>query len=441
MSKKKNIFVFGLDPFHLQQVRCVRGAADYAFHGLLDHATVVQPHAYDIPAMIEEADRTLREFDGPIGGIITHWDFPASTLKPILAERHGLRAASLEAVLKCEHKYWSRVVQQEVIPELTPKFAAIDPFADAPLAGVDLAYPFWIKPIKGFSSHLGFRIDSAEDFEAALPTIRKHIRRLGAPFNEILKHATLPPEIAQVDGNHMIAEEIIKGKQCGVEGFVHKGKVSIHEVIDCVKDGDVRSFTRYELPSHWPAHIREQMTDATRKLMAHIGYDDQPFGVEFFWDPETDTIGVLEVNTRISQSHSVQFILTEGVSNHQVAIDLALGREPAFCRHDGPYPHAAKFMLRRYRDCVVEEVPSEADLKAVAEKFPESKVVITVTPGDRLSDLRDQDSYSFEVANVFLGAKSQKELLDRYEQVADMLPFRFSDGGTFEDVQFDRKRF
>lgn len=441
MSNKANIFVFGLDPFHLEQARCVRGEEDYAFHALIPFERVVKPQEFDIPALIEEADRTLSEFQGSIDGLIAHWDFPSSTLQPIICRRHGLRSASLEAVLKCEHKYWARVVQREAIPDLTPAFAAINPFVDDPLAGVDLDYPFWIKPIKGFSSTLGFRITCREDFDAALPRIRRHIKRLGAPFNEILKLADLPPEIAKVDGNHMIAEQIINGKQCGLEGFVHEGRVVIHEIVDCVKDADVHSFTRYELPTHWPQRIRDRMVDATRTLMAHIGYEGQPFGIEFFWDQDTDKIWVLEVNTRISQSHSEQFILTEGVSNHQVAIDLALGREPRFCRHSGPYRHAAKFMLRRYADCVVEAVPSEEDIRRMEERFPRSKIMLTVKPGDRLSDQRDQDSYSYEVADLFLGADSQKELLDAYEEIGRTLPFRFSDGGTFEDTQFRQKRY
>ncbi|WP_404385412.1 acetyl-CoA carboxylase biotin carboxylase subunit family protein [Caenispirillum salinarum] len=441
MPDKKNIFVFGLDPFHLEQAKCVRGAENYEFHGVLDHDEVVQPKKYDIARMIEEADATLRDFGGTVDALISHWDFPASTIQPIVCRRHGLRSASLEAVLKCEHKYWARVMQREAIPDLTPEFAAIDPFADDPLEGIKVPYPFWVKPIKGFSSTLGYRIDKAEDFYEVLPTIRKNIRRLGEPFNEILRHADLPDDIAKVDGNHMIAEQIIKGKQCGLEGYVHEGHVAIHIIVDCVKDTENKSFTRYELPSHWPQRIRDRMLEATKALMAHIGYDSQPFGIEFFWDDETDEIGVLEVNTRISQSHSEQLIMTEGASNHQVAIDLALGRDPAYCRDEGRYKQAAKFLLRRYEDAVVERVPSEDEIQAVEERFPGCKVKISVNEGDRLSDLRDQDSYSYECADIYMGAKDQNTLLENYQEAAHMLGFKFSDGGTFEDVQFEKKRF
>ncbi|MGM0574338.1 MAG: hypothetical protein ACQEXJ_01205 [Myxococcota bacterium] len=54
----------------------------------------------------------------------------------------------------------------------------------------------------------------------------------------------------------------------------------------------------------------------------------------------------------------------------------------------------------------------------------------------RLSDLRDQDSFSYEIATVHLGAEDQTELLARFRECAEMLDFRFSDGGRPEEVQF-----
>jgi hypothetical protein len=45
--------------------------------------------------------------------------------------------------------------------------------------------------------------------------------------------------------------------------------------------------------------------------------------------------------------------------------------------------------------------------------------------GMRLSELKLQDSYSFEVAELFLGARDQKQLLDNYRRAVDVLNFRF----------------
>ncbi len=68
------------------------------------------------------------------------------------------------------------------MPEVVPKFCGIDPFADDPLSQVTLDYPFWLKPVKAFSSHLGFKIETSAQFEEAIKEIRAGIRQLGDAF-------------------------------------------------------------------------------------------------------------------------------------------------------------------------------------------------------------------------------------------------------------------
>ncbi|GAB4357407.1 MAG: hypothetical protein Kow0060_10740 [Methylohalobius crimeensis] len=217
--------------------------------------------------------------------------------------------------------------------------------------------------------------------------------------------------------------------------------MAVHGIIDGVKDAHQLSFTRWEYPSVWPHSIQARMIEATERLMAHIGFDNSPFGVEFFWDEKTDRLWVLEVNTRISQSHSDQFIKVEGVSNHEVAIDVALGRQPEFGFKEGNYACAAKFMLRKYHDATVTRIPSAEEIQAIEGEFPDSRVVVLVEAGKPLSILRDQDSYSFEIANIFLGAQSQKALLANYRDLARRLRFEFSDGRPVEEWQFDQVKY
>ena len=170
--------------------------------------------------------------------------------------------------------------------------------------------------------------------------------------------------------------------------------------------------------------------------MAHVGYNQAPFGVEFFWDDARDKLWLIEINTRISQSHSDQFERVHGISNHEIAINTALGLPTNLARHKGAYNCAAKFHLRRYADCEVLKIPDAANLAAVAEAVPGAVVHPTVEVGQRLSDLRDQDAFSYEIATVRLGARDQAELLERFKQVSDLLDFEFSDGGSPEDIQF-----
>jgi hypothetical protein len=85
---------------------------------------------------------------------------------------------------------------------------------------------------------------------------------------------------------------------------------------------------------------------------------------------------------------------------------------------------AAKFMLRIFEDGIVERVPHATDIEQFKRRYPEALVRIMVDEGTQLSHLAYQDSYSFEIAEVFLGADSQSELLDKYRAALE-LPFRF----------------
>lgn len=435
---KRNIFVIGLDDFHLELMRQIRHAEDYAFHPLLSYEEAInKTEQFSFDRLLDMAESRLKAFPGPIDAVIEHWDFPASTILPIIARRFGLRSPSLEAILKCEHKYWSRLEQQKVLPEYTPRFEAVDPFDGDALGKLEIPFPFWLKPIKSFSSYLGFRIDNEEDFRHAIEKTQKGIRRVGEPFNEVLKHADLPPEVAAVDGNHCIAEEIVSGLQCGVEGFTCNGTPMAHGIIDCVKDARRWSFTRYEYPSVWPEHVQQRMVDASKRLMSHLEYDNGAWGVEFFWHEDTDELALIEINPRISQSHSDQFIKVEGASNHEVLVDVALDREPDFCHDSGKYKSAAKFLLRKYTDTEVTRVPSADEIAQVEKSFQDTTIKLLVKEGMPLSELPNQDSYSYEIANIYLGAQSQEELVHKYRQVSGALHFEFADGTAVEDIQFE----
>lgn len=437
----KHFFVLGLDPLRRSFLESIRDAGEYRFHPLFDSDEVVNPTTFDYDATLEKARRRLDAFSAPITGILGHWDFPSSVLLPHLSREYGLRSASLEAVLKCEHKYWCRLEQYKLMPEWTPKFCAVNPFAEKPLEQLTIDYPLWLKPIKAHSSFLGFRIESAEQFNDALRKIRAGIHSFGDPFNQALAHISVPEEVGAVDGNWCIAEQIITGKQCGIEGALLDGDYRVHGIVDTVKDNKNWSFTRYDYPSVWPRQAQEKICNAGAALLRHMGFDNSPFGIEFFWDPQKNKFKVLEINTRISQSHSNQFIKVHGVSNHQVPIDLAQGRITDLGQCRGNYSTAAKFMLRRYSDAVLERAPSEEEIKQIERDFPDSKVVITATPGRRLSEQSMQDSYSFEIANIWMGAQNQQELLDKYHRLADSLHFQFSDGGEPEPFQFNRVRY
>jgi hypothetical protein len=427
-----NVFVMGLDPLVEEQLRTIPHASLYNIHPLLSPDEVIHAIEYDAGAMLDRAGRILDAFPDKVDTIVTCWDFPSTLLTIPLRQSRGLPTPSLEAALRCEHKYWSRVVQAETMPEAVPAFQAFDPFVSDPLAEIDLPYPFWIKPVKSYGSFLGFRIRNARDFQRAIPRIREGIGRLGRPFEYFLDLAEVPPEIRRVGGYHCIAEGIIsRGRQCTLEGYVQDGHIDIYGVVDSVRDAHHRScFTRYEYPSSLPRKLQGRLIDAGERIIRAVGMDNSPFNIEFYYDRARDHIWLLEINSRISRSHTPLFHMVDGASHLKVMLDVGIGRPVHAPHRGGDYPVAAKFMLRVYKNAVVERAPTKAEIEAVKEQFPDSLLEVMVEPDMQLSDMLNQDAYSYEIADLFLGAQNRRQLLDRYRECLQMLPFRFTDPRT-----------
>jgi biotin carboxylase len=349
--RKRNIFVVGLEPFNLALLKAVRHAEQYAFHSLLDYGEIVSARRFDMEVLLDKARGILRSFAEPIDAIVGYWDFPTILMMPILRKEFQLRGPTLESVLRCEHKYWSRLEQAKVVPEQVPRFALVDPFDNQAAARLNLDFPFWIKPVKAHSSLLGYRVRDRRDFDHALAEIREGIHRFAEPLDVIMSYADLPDEIAGVDGTKCIAEEIISaGRQCTLEGYAFEGVVEVYGIVDSIRGPNRSSLERYEYPSSLPAPIKDQMKALARRIIRFVGLDDSPFNMEFFYEEARDRIYLLEINARISKSHSPLFDAVEGVPHKEVMIDVALGKQPDYPARRGRFRYAAKFMPRHYGD-------------------------------------------------------------------------------------------
>ena len=425
-ADKRNVFVVGLDEFQRGQLSTITNAQNMEFHQLLDPDIVTRVDEHGFTALLDRAREQLEAFDGSIDAIIAHWDFPTSVIVPVLAHEYGLPGPPLRAVMTCEHKHWARVAQEASVPEIAPPFAGFDPFDDDALEGIDVEYPFWVKPVKSFSSQLGFRIDGPEDFAAAMTEMREGVGAIGEPFNEALALVDPPPEVGARSGTNCLAEGIVSGEQGTVEGTVHEGEISIHGVFDSPKDEHGNHFARYEYPaSTLPEQAQARMRKACERFLEHIGYEHGCFNAEFMWDPDEDTLCLVEVNTRISQSHSDLFSKVDGMSNHEVAVDLALGVEPSMPSRRGNFAVAAKCFIYTdpIDDGVVRSVPSEEDIAAVVADYPETHVSIGVKPGDRLSELSEQSSYRYDLGTLTIGAADREELIARHHDCLERLRF------------------
>lgn len=420
----KNIFVLGLTDFQREELETVRGAENYRFHGVLDYETLINTTEFDFETLLRDARLELDAFDGSIDAIIAHWDFPVSILTAMLAAEYELPTPSLTSLLKTEHKYWSRLEQRKSIPECVPGFASFDPFDDDALATIDLDFPFWVKPVKAHSSNLGFKIEGKADFDEAIIEIREHIEEIGDAFNEALGHVELPPELSGADGNTCLAEQFVQGTQAAPEGTMFRGKFHVHGVFDMHKDAAGTSFARLDYPaSSVPEHVQQRMIDLTERYLRQVGYDDGCFNSEFMWDEAADQLWMIEVNTRISQSHSDLFAKVDGVSTHEVAIDVSLGLPPKMPHREGQFAIAGQCMIFHDDDAVVTRVPTAADTADIERRYPGTVLVLEVKEGDLLSEVPGQDSYRFAVGKLYIGADSSEQLQEKYSAITAELPF------------------
>lgn len=382
--------------------------------------TIIHGTDYPFEERLELGARRIEEAGAE--GIITYWDFPSSLLTPLLAQRFGFPYASLESVMKCEHKYWFRQNQAEIME--TPGFCSFDPFAADPLGQISLDFPFWIKPVVGHSSMLGFEINDREDFESALAEIREDIGSLTAPFEYALEQCDLPEELRSAGSTLCLAEEIISsGDQYTIEGYASDGEVHVYGVVESVREPNGHTFNRYQYPADLDKDTRVRMHDIAERIIGHIGYDRCPFNMEFFHESDSGRLHVLEVNTRLSQSHSDLFNKVDGQPHQQIAVDLARGVAPRWYRGGGEFSVAAKHFVRRYEDARVRSIPGQKQLDRLHEEMPDIIVELKVAEGDRLSDLHEQDEYSYELADLFIGAADEDELLLKYERAVELLEF------------------
>lgn len=420
-----NVFVMGLDEANLETLRDAPRLAGCQFHPLLAIKDIWR--AQDIPFddLLERARAELDAFGGRVDAIVGFWDFPVSSLVPILCAERGLCGPPLEAVVTCEHKYWSRLAQRDVIEEI-PGFAAIELNEDPePRTLPDgLSYPVWVKPIKSVSSELAFRATDDAEFRAATARIREDVDFFAGPFGKVLARVDPPPELAAMGGRVCVVEEEARGAQVTVEGYAYEGEPHVYGIVDTVSYQGTSSFQRYQYPSRLPEAILDRLTELSERVIRRIGLDTITFNIEFFVDPDSGSVQLLEVNPRHSQSHAHLFDNVDGEPNHTCGIELALGRAPTVPYRQGRFAVAAKWFVRSFvEDGVVRRVPTPEEVAGVERCIDGVSVEINVAEGGRLSEMRGEDSYSYELAHVYVGAADQRELEDKYARCVHALPF------------------
>ncbi|MFD7750410.1 acetyl-CoA carboxylase biotin carboxylase subunit family protein [Streptomyces sp. NPDC059698] len=420
---RQNIFVIGLDEANLPTLRAVPDADAYRFHGLLTPEEL-QEGEVSVNDLLDRARKVLDAHEGSIDAIVGYWDFPVSTMVPILGKEYGTRTTSLESVVKCEHKYWSRLEQRKAV-DAYPRFGRVDLDTDDPRPPEGVSFPMWLKPALAYSSELAFGVKDESEFRAAVKEIRSGIGRVGRPFETVLDMLELPEEMDGVGGEVCLAEEAMTGIQVAVEGYVHEGRPTVYGVLDSINYPDSSCFLRHQYPSTLPPDVIRTLHDVSERTMRQIGFDTATFSIEYFYDPKTRDVSLLEINPRHSQSHAELFQYVDGVPNHHRMIALALGRDPALPGGRGDYAMAAKWYYRWFTDGKVHEIPGPERIAEIEKEIPGVRIDVVPEEGQKLSTVSQQDSYSYEVAHIFTGGNDEEDLRRKFDRAVAALGLSF----------------
>jgi hypothetical protein len=133
------------------------------------------------------------------------------------------------------------------------------------------------------------------------------------------------------------------------------------------------------------------------------------------------------MNTRLAESHCDLFEKVDGRSNHEIAIDIAMGRKPDFPASPGRVQGCREVLSpqvpgrRRHRGARIRPTSGSS-----RPSFPAPRSSRQVRKGTRLSELPEQDSYSFAVAHIFMACREPETALE-------YIPYRKRDKTVHRD--------
>jgi hypothetical protein len=381
-----------------------------------------EPSDADCPANLDPVSFAARAAAGGFGridGVMSSSDYPGVTLAGAIAAELGLAGSRPERLITAAHKYYSRIAQRAAAPEAVPDFALVDLRAGE--IAPPLAFPCWLKPVKGSFSLLARRIDGPKAFREFVDSaaVRDFADGYMAIFNRMVAAYSDHP----IDGRALIAEGVLRGDLVTIEGFVCDGSVEVLGIVDSTLHAN-GSFVRFDYPSALPAPVQDRMAAIARRVIAALGLDRTLWNIEMMYDAADDRVSIIEVNPRICGQFADLYQKVDGTNSYEIALALCTGARPRGTPRRGRYAAAASFPLRVFEPSRVQEAPGDADAAAAEALFAETLVWRECRAGDELSDFGGEDGASQRYAVINLGGADRADLERRCAAVQQRLGFR-----------------
>ena len=353
--------------------------------------------------------------------VLSHQEHFGAVAAALVAEALGLPGTPVESLLAAQHKLHARRVLQQVAPEANLRFAALDAQygQDIPEG---LAYPAFVKPVKAAFSVLARTVDGRQALQAHTRFGAWElwvIRHLVEPFDRLCRE-----RLPQAGSAHrMLLEEPVplEVPQYNLDGWVADGQVHALGVVDAVMYPGTRAFMRWELPSRLAPAVQARALDVARRFLGAIGFRRGLFNLEFFHDPATDRLSVIECNPRLASQFGDLYRRVQGIDPHAMGVALALGEDPcAVPRTEPTAGIAASLVYRAFDPQAVPRAPSAARRDAFVRTFPDGLMFSFPKTGSALArDFKWTGNHHYGF--VHLGARDRAQMLDRAEQASALL--------------------
>ena len=349
-----------------------------------------------------------------IGGVFSAEDYPGSILAALVAQRLHLPGTPPEVVLLCQHKYLSRLKQQECVPQCVPPFCLV---RSRSTCSRQLVYPFFVKPVKSMFQLYADVVRNDRELRVLQRRANEHLASFSRPLSKLLRAAGV-----KLGAGYMLAEKLVSGRPFTVEGYVFGGCVTTIGIVDAEYYRGTRSYKLFRYPSRLPSHVQREVLEIVNALMTYIGYQHGCFNIDCIFDTKSSKIWLLEINTRMAAQLADLFEKVDGTNTYSMATSLARGVRPIHGRQPGEYNIAASVVFRKFADALVVHL-NQPD--SVLSEFPDARVHVYYRPGQRLSDDNFQDLRSWVYAIVNIGAKDEGELAKRIRVVERVLGAKF----------------
>ncbi len=373
-------------------------------------------------------------------GVVSHHEQFGALAAALVAEAAGLPGTTPEAVIACQHKLHARRVLQQVCPEANVRFSELDAHYGGPIPE-GLAYPSYVKPVKAAFSVLARPVRHERELHDHTRFGKRElwvIRRLVEPFERVARQR-LP---GCGTAHRMMLEEPVRAPQYNLDGYVWNGKLHVLGIVDAVMYPGTQAFMRFELAaqvSRLPAAAAERAAEVARKFLSAVGFTHGLFNMEFFHDPASDRLAVIEFNPRLASQFGDLYRRVHGVDAHALGVALAMGQDPAAVpRVPATAGVAASFVYRAFDTSEAPAMPGPWQRARLAREFPDAMLFTYPKSGHSLArDFKWLGSHRYGI--LHLGGRDAHDLRRRCEVASDILgwPAPFGDGHAAAPGGFD----